>query len=99
MASYFDNVAQDGFLIDAGRMLYISSSPAAIPSGADALITLSSTKQEELSGCLPNNKQPKMKYFDYYDTLGLLSYLEHGTLHEAIDIGGCWVPILTFFPK
>lgn len=99
MATYYDDVAQDGFLIDVGRMMYAGSTPVAVPSGADVMITVSASKQEQLTECYPHDKTPKLKYFDYYDTMGQFWFAEHTIYDKIISMGGCDVPLMTRYRK
>lgn len=96
MDSYFEETAKDGFQILLGRIMTGSESPIAIPSGADALVTIATKKQEELSDCFLNNHIPKLKYFDHYDPYGALSYTEN-ILVTVIEQVGCDMPFLTHY--
>lgn len=99
MASYFEDVAKDGFHLLVGPILSMHLPPIGLPSGADALVTISATKNTELTRCLPNDRLPKMEFFDYYDPYGILYYYDRISLRlEAIDLLGCDTPMLTHIP-
>lgn len=82
-----------------GRMMYRTSSPTAIPCGADAVITISATEKNERTGCLPNNQIPQLNFFDYYDPLGQLAFADQFLISQYTNRPGCAVPHMTYITQ
>lgn len=101
VASYYDSAAEDGLhlTVSVGPMIHSSASPVAVPSGADWIITIASTKRHDLTSCLSPDHLPALEFFKYYDPYGLNYYYDRTTAHDTVHLLGCEVPVMTCFPN
>ncbi len=91
-----EDVMQSGFLITIDFLSAVSI-PIAIPAGADALITLSATKEERLTDCRQNLAQTKLEFFEGYEPTESIVRTNNG-LRLLTTFVGCDTPALSHVP-